>query len=121
MLDGLGISGMLNTACSWVYRPTEAEKRNPDLDEDLRTGAQIDLLIDRKDKTITMCEMKYSNTEFEIDKAYDKHVQERIRIFKKVSKTKKSVSLAYVTPCGLVDNMYARKSIRQITAEHLFK
>lgn len=51
MLDGLGISGMLNTACSWVYRPTEAYKRNPDLDEDLRTVAQIDLLIDRKDKT----------------------------------------------------------------------
>lgn len=121
MLDGLGISGMLNTACSWAYRPTEAAKSNPDLDEDLRKGAQIDLLIDRKDKTITMCEMKYSNTEFEIDKAYDKHVQERIRIFKKVTKTKKSVSLAYVTPCGLVDNMYARKSIRQITAENLFK
>lgn len=122
IIEGLGISGSLNHICSWAYRPTDRIKNNDEIDEELKKGAQIDLLIDRSDKTITICEMKYSANEYEIDKDYDKRVQERLRTFRKVSKTNKTLATAYVTPQGLVNNVYSRKGgVRQITADHLFK
>ena len=51
----LGISGVQTLACSWRGKGDESKK-----------GVQIDLLIDRKDETINLCEMKYSKDKFEI-------------------------------------------------------
>lgn len=121
LVEALGISGMLSTPCCWSYRPAEALKKDPDADVDMKTGGQIDLLIDRADKTISICEMKYAQGEYEITKSYAKHVEDRLRTFRKVTKTKKSFSMVYVTPSGLYDNIYARQVNRQITADDLFK
>lgn len=121
IVNTLGISGAYHSPCSWSYRPTEAVAGDPNADEDLKTGGQIDLLIDRKDKTISICEMKYASAEYEISKAYATHVDQRLRTFRKVTNTKKSFSIVYVTPFGLVNNMYARKVNKQITADDLFK
>lgn len=121
IVEGLGINGTINKPCSWAYRPTEAIINSKDVDDNLKVGGQIDLLIDRNDKTITVCEMKYCGGEFEIDKAYDKHVQDRLRRFKDVEHTKKTLQLAYITPYGLYNNVYARKVKKQITADHLFR
>ena len=82
---------------------------------------KVNLLIDRKDKTISVCEMKYSSDEYEITKAYANHVDERLRTFKKVTNTKKSFSIVYVTPFGLYNNMNARKVNKLVTADDLFK
>jgi AAA+ ATPase superfamily predicted ATPase len=121
IVSALGISGAYYSPCSWTYRPSDAVKNDANADEDLRRGGQIDLLIDRKDKTISVCEMKYSGGEYEITKAYANHVEERLRTFRKVTNTKKSFSIVYVTPFGLYNNMYARKVNKQITADDLFK
>jgi len=121
IVEGLGISGTIYSPCSWVYRPTDAVRSDAMADEDLKTGAQIDLLIDRNDKTITVCEMKYSDNLYTIDINYNERVQARLRTFRSVTKTKKSLAVAYVTPQGLTNNMYARRAIKQITAEQLFK
>ena len=121
IIMGLGISGAINKPCSWYYRPTDSVKNNAEIDDDLKKGAQIDLLIDRNDKTISICEMKYSNGEYDIDINYDKRIQDRLRTFQKVTKTKKTITLAFVTPNGLHDNMYSRKVRNQITADDLFK
>lgn len=86
----------------------------------MKTGAQIDLLIDRNDRTISVCEMKYASGEYEITRAYASLVEKRLRIFRKVTKTRKSFSVVYVSPFGLYDNMYARQVNRQVTAEELF-
>jgi hypothetical protein len=112
---------MIYAPCSWAYRPTPATIDNPDIDDDLKTGAQIDLLIDRNDKTITVCEMKYSDGEYVIDKDYNQRIQDRLRTFKKVTKTRKTIVHAFITPQGLANNMYARKAGRQVTGEELFK
>ena len=79
------------------------------------------MLIDRKDKTISVCEMKYAGEEYEITKAYSGYVEDRLRTFRKVTNTKKSFSIVYITPFGLSNNMYARKVNRQVTADDLFK
>ena len=49
-------------------------------------GAQIDLLFDREDKTITVCEIKYSAQPFIIDKQYAKELLNKIKIFQLVSR-----------------------------------
>ena len=121
IINALGINGSYYSPCSWSYRPSEAMENDPDADEDLKTGGQIDLLIDRKDKTISICEMKYSEGEYEITKAYASRVEQRLRTFRKVTKTKKSFSTVYVTPFGLYNNLYARKVTKQIIADDLFK
>lgn len=121
IIEGLGISGIISSPCSWIYRPGERVKADEELDECLRTGAQIDLLIDRKDKTVTICEMKYSETEYEIDKSYFERIQGRLKTFRKVTGTPKTLMTTFVTPLGLKDNIYARKCGRQITSDDLFK
>ena len=119
IVQALGIDGTINTPCSWTYRPTKNMIAD-ETDEDLKHGAQIDLLIDRSDKCISICEMKYSLNEFEITKSYDSHLNQRMRVFRKVTKTKKSLLPTFITPNGLLNNMYARKIPRQVKGSQLF-
>ncbi len=110
----LGIDGMINTPCSWIHRVAKSAKKSEGV------GAQIDLLIDRSDKVINVCEMKYCQGEFEITKTYDEKIFERIETFKKITKTRKSVVPIFVTPFGLKDNANARKIMRTVTLDKLF-
>ena len=71
IVKALGIDGCINIPCAWSYRPTSKTLADEDADEDLKQGAQIDLLIDRSDKSISICEMKYCQGEYEINKAYE--------------------------------------------------
>lgn len=98
ILRALGISGMETRVCSWSH----TAKGNDD------EGCQIDLLIDRKDNCINVCEMKYSADEFEITKDYATHVKEREELFKKMTSTRKTLITTYITPFGLKNNMYSR-------------
>ena len=119
IVKALGIDGSINTPCSWFYRPTKSIVTD-DSDEDLKHGAQIDLLIDRSDKCISICEMKYSQNEYEITKSYNDYLNRRMRIFRKVTKTKKSLLPTFITPNGLLDNRYARTLSREVKGEDLF-
>lgn len=101
IVKALGIDGCINIPCAWSYRPTSKTLADEDADEDLKQGAQIDLLIDRSDKSISICEMKYCQGEYEINKAYDAHLMHRLNIFKKVTKTNKTLIPTFITPYGL--------------------
>ena len=120
IVKALGIDGCINTPCSWSYRPTTKVLADEEADEDLKHGTQIDLLIDRSDRSISICEMKYCNGEYEISKAYDAHLIHRLKVFKKVTKTTKTLIPTFLTPHGLYNNMYARKIIRQVIGNDLF-
>lgn len=99
----LGITGIQSDICSWKS-----------------DGAQIDLIIDRRDQTINLCEMKFSQGQFEITKAYDEHLRERRELFRKESKTSKALYLTFVTTYGLKNNAYANNIQNQITLDDLF-
>lgn len=64
-------------------------------------GKQIDLIIDRRDRVINLCEMKFSLSEYAIDKDYDENLRKRIETFRKNSKTKKAVQIVFVTTYGV--------------------
>lgn len=119
IVRALGIDGTINKPCSWTYRPPKSTSTNTD--EDLKHGAQIDLLIDRSDKCISICEIKYSSCEYEITKSIDSQLNQRMRIFRKVTKTRKSLLPTFITPNGLLDNMYARKITRDVRGEQMFE
>lgn len=72
----LGISGVLTKESSWFLQGNE--------DQD---GAQIDMIIDRDDRIINLCEMKFSTTEFEITKEYQQNLINKIETFRSDTKT----------------------------------
>ena len=81
---------------------------------------QIDMLIDREDRTINICEIKYSQGEYEISEAYDKVLREKLSIFQQATKTKKGVSLLMITSYGLKHNQWANSIHIQLTMDDLF-
>jgi len=106
----LGIAGIYTETSAWRYLSKTGK------------GAQIDLLLDRKDFVITMCEMKFSETAFTIDKNYAADLENKKEVFKRHSKTKKSIFQAFITSFGLKNNDYAKRLVQNsITMDTLFE
>ncbi len=91
----LGISGVQTNVYSWQ------QKRN---EEKGTGGAQIDLVLDRRDQIINLCEMKYSLNEYDITPAYLQKLIERREIFRQASSTNKALHLTFVTAAGVKKN-----------------
>ncbi len=83
--------------------------------------AQIDLVIDRRDHAINLCEMKFSINPFVIDKAYSEELQRKVGIFKTATETRKSVFLTLITTFGLAKNTYSDSLVQKsLTMDALF-
>lgn len=107
----LGISGVYSEESAWRYSAQKGEK-----------GCQIDLLIDRQDYCITLCEMKFSSSEFTIDKKYAEELQNKVRVFKSRTKTPKTLFVAMVTMFGVKENAYRTGLIQnEVRIGDLFK
>jgi len=106
--EGLKISGINTVHGSWIEKNTQ-------------NGAQIDLLIDRDDNVINLCEMKFYNTEYAIDKKYAKEIAKKVNAFSSSTKTKKSVFVTFITSYGLITNQYSSQYVQnELTMDHLF-
>jgi AAA+ ATPase superfamily predicted ATPase len=69
-------------------------------------GIPFDLLIDRNDGIINLCEMKYSDDEFVIDKKQDENLRNKKSAFMREAKTRKAVHITMVTIYGVKRNEY---------------
>jgi len=103
----LQIGGMLTRQYAW-----RSEKSKP--------GVQIDLVIDRNDGVINLCEMKYCRDEYEIDAAYEKQLQRRVEVFRRETGTKSALHTTLVTTYGLVKNEHAAQVQSEVLMEDLF-
>ena len=81
---------------------------------------QIDLVIERADNTIDICEMKFTEHEFTITKDYDNTLRHKLATFIDETKTRKSVQLVFVTSSGLLRNMYSGRVQAEVTLDDLF-
>jgi AAA+ ATPase superfamily predicted ATPase len=109
--DAVGISGIYTEESAW------RSKTGQSVD-----GAQIDLLIDRGDVSINICEMKFSTEEFVIDKSYATALQRKLAVFKAQTKTKKTLFLTMVTTYGTRENTYSTGLVQnEVTMDDLFK
>jgi AAA+ ATPase superfamily predicted ATPase len=92
----LRISGIYSEASSFYFKGNEDRK-----------GIQIDLLIDRNDQTINICELKFYNSPFTITKDYALKLRTKLATFKEVTKTRKHLFLTFITAYGLAQNKYS--------------
>jgi hypothetical protein len=99
----LGIAGVETTASAWLH-----------------ADAQIDLLIDRADHVISVCEVKFTDDPFTITKKYADELRNKLAVFRERTATKKTIQLVFVTSNGLVRNKYAEELVdRTLTLEDL--
>ncbi len=105
--QALGISGVQSLASSWIGKYENQT-------------TQIDLLIDRRDQTINVCEMKFAADEYEITKKEEETLRRRISIFKNATNTKKSLMLTLITTFSLKQNPHSGIVQKVITLDQLF-
>lgn len=106
--SALGISGVATRQCSWRGED-ESGKRT-----------QIDLLIDRRDGVIDLCEAKFASGLYSITKGYESELVDKIEVFRNVTKTNKSIHLVMVTTFGLSANSHTSHVQNSITLDDLF-
>jgi AAA+ ATPase superfamily predicted ATPase len=107
----LGISGMETQAASFVQKGNNTQE-----------GFQIDMLIDRKDGNINLCEMKFYDAEFSLDKSYALNLRNKIAGFREASKTRKHIFLTLISPFGIKKNQNSLGLIdNNIALDALFK
>lgn len=99
----LGISGVHTETYSWIGR-----------------NSQVDLLIERADRLINLCECKFSSKEFLIDKEYDCKLRERQASFMEETLTRFPTIMTLITPFGLKSNEYSGRVQSVVTASELF-
>lgn len=107
--QALGISGIQCRVCSWMSKPVDGQK-----------GSQIDLLIDRADQTVNLCEMKFSQSEYEITKSDSDSLTNKLNRFIEETHTRKSVIITMITSFGVKAGKYTGAIQRQLVLDDLF-
>ena len=111
----LGISGVFSNVFSWNSGPFT------DDDGTKWNGGQIDLLIDRRDDVINICEIKYSSEQYVITKDYEHHMMDRISLFRHCTHTRKSLVNTFITTYGVKKNIHSTSIQKEVTMDDLFK
>lgn len=105
---GLGIAAIQATVSAWSLREADGN------------SWQIDMVIDRRDQVVNLCEMKYSLSAYDITPAYLNHLLERMEAFRTHTGTNKALHLTMITVNGLKPNAQASMVTTSLTAGCLF-
>ncbi|MBQ9058035.1 MAG: ATP-binding protein [Atopobiaceae bacterium] len=108
--QSLGISGVLTETSSW-YK--QGDGGNP--------GAQIDLLIDRRDGVINLCEIKFSTSPYEINKRDDVSLKNKVAVFRDTTGTNKTIQVTMITTYGIQKSKYSNYVGTTIVLDDLFE
>jgi len=110
ILFKLGLRGTYTEISSWRFAG------NKEL-----SGTQIDMLINRKDGIVNLCEAKFTEKEFIVTKDYSTKLRQRRAIFEHVSKTKKAVVTTLISTFPAIKNEYYFEEINsEVEMEDLF-
>ena len=108
----LGLENIHSNIGGWRYLPKKGSKN---------AGTQIDLIFDREDGAVTLCEIKYSDYVFKVDKEYAKDLASKITIFEENYSTKKQVFMTLITTCGIKHSLWSEDLIHSdLTLKDLF-
>jgi len=108
MKEKLGILGVSTHTASWRSK-------------DSSPGAQIDLLISRRDGVINLCEMKYSKHPYVITEAEALNLERKKSLFLKETDVKSAIHITMVTTWGLEKKGYSAIVQSEIVLDDLFK
>ncbi len=101
----LGISGVRTNDHAWVSEKNEA---------------QIDLVIDRDDGIINLCEEKYTDTAFSVSREYEKMLLKKMDLYRKETKTDKALKIVMISAEGIAGKANTEHITRVMTLEDLF-
>ncbi len=105
----LGIQGVHTEIYPWRF-----------ISEGETPGAQIDMLIDRADRVVNVCEMKFVQGEFSIDKDYDEKLRNKIVAVTEHTGSRKNPQMTLVTTYGLKKGIYSGRIQKVVTLDDLF-
>ena len=94
---------------SWTSLPNAEEK------------AQIDLIIQRADKVINVCEMKFYDGYYTMKVKDFEDMERRIRAFREARSIRKAIHPVLVTTYGLTHNKYSHLFQNVVTLKDLFE
>ena len=103
----LGISGVITE----VYAFRSLQQKG---------GAQIDLILDRRDDTMNLCECKYSNKPYALTEKDLLELERKEEVFLSETGCKKAIHLTMISAQGLVANAYRNEIQAEITLDDLF-
>ncbi|MGN1245550.1 MAG: ATP-binding protein [Muribaculaceae bacterium] len=107
----LGILGVLSQDSVWFSKP----------EDDTCHGAQIDMVIDRRDRVINLCEMKYSINPYTIDRNYEMQLRNKIEAFREATNTRSALHLTMITTYGIKRNAHSSTVQSEVTMDDLFE
>ncbi|MEO7444757.1 MAG: ATP-binding protein, partial [Ferruginibacter sp.] len=108
--EALGIAGVFTEISAFYF------KGDRYLD-----GTQIDLVIDRNDNVINVCEVKFYDKPFTLTKAYAHNLRQKLAIFQEKTKTRKTVFLTLITVFGIIPSMHSTGFVQQeVLSDSLF-
>lgn len=110
--SALGISGIQSQVYSWRAPKDMVAVNNK--------GAQIDLLIDRADNCINVCEIKFAMDKYIISKAYEETLRNKLYLFSQNIGKRKTLRLTMITTYGVLQNQHSHILQNEITMEQLF-
>jgi uncharacterized protein len=99
----LGISGIATSVSTFIAAP-----------KDGLPGAQIDLIIERSDQSINLCEIKYSTSYYEVSKRDAEDFSSKKRVFQYHTKTNKHLFLTLITTVGVIENSQKINQVDQV-------
>lgn len=111
--EALSIGGVNTVASHWQYAPPKHSEEK---------GAEIDLVIDRADDCVNLCEIKFCASEYTMTKQDADDLERKKSVFKEKTGTKKTVFMTLITPYGAVENTHYHSSVHnQLSLECFFK
>lgn len=105
----LEIGGIQSTSSAWSIKG----------DDDIG-GAQIDLLINRNDNVVNLCEMKFASIPYVIGKDEDMRLRHRIEVLREALSPKQTIHLTMVTTYGIAKSKYSGIVQKEVTIDDLF-
>jgi len=112
LAKALGISGVDHTCFAWRQHAVATGDR----------GVQIDLVIDRADNCINLCEIKFHQGELSLSKSDIQNLERKRQVFLEQTKTKKALFVTILTCIGVKENDSYRQVVdNQITMDALFE
>ena len=110
----LSIGGVICNVHSWSCKPFT------DKNGIQWKGTQIDLLIDRADEVVNICEIKFVSDKYMIDSDYEERLRNRASLFRTVTKTKKAIHHTFITTYGVAQNLHSGIVQSEVVMDDLF-
>ncbi len=107
----LNIAGVSTSISTWQCKANEKEGL---------PGAQIDMIIERADRIVHLCEIKFSEGEYRISNEYETKLRERMSTFRYVTKCKKSLVHTFITTYGVANGKFRSIVHSEVILDDLF-